>query len=399
MSSPSSLLPLNQPLPPDAIAGMTWGPFRYRRYPVFSRPWFMGRLKFATVGVGLYGSLIVLNGLTSPFSRNVMAAAGYFTLGTMLMLTIGPSLATWVRHRSLPARLEGILIIASVIVGFFGAALSDAWASPKILSALGAHQDPPPAKRKLSNVDAAAISLASVGFLLLYFTFGGGFAAMAYFSERRRLLARGAYLSRLESEMRLTVLQAQVEPHFLFNALASIRPLVRQDAARAESAIDALATHLRATIPQMRGDSGMRHSTLGQQIDLCAGYLDVMQVRMGTRLQSRIRIPEDLRSAPFPPLILLSLVENAIKHGIEPQPGPGEISIIATANPSALTVSVTDDGAGLKVGLSSGLGLANIREQLALRYQDQATLKVAARPEGGTIAEITLPRLPVHANV
>src|SRR5207244_2191274 len=105
-----------------------------------------------------------------------------------------------------------------------------------------------------------------------------------------------------------------------FNTLASIRPLIRQDAAKAESALDALSDHLRATIPQMRSGGGRVMSTLGQQLDICASYLAVMQVRMGARLHHELDVSQDLRAQEFPPLILLSLVENAIKHGIEPKP-------------------------------------------------------------------------------
>jgi sensor histidine kinase YesM len=198
----------------------------------------------------------------------------------------------------------------------------------------------------------------------------------------------------LDTDMKLAVLQAQIEPHFLFNTLASIRPLIRQDAAAAESALDALSDHLRATIPQMRsGGSGVM-STLGQQLDICASYLAVMKVRMGARLHHEIEVAENLRSQDFPPLILLSLVENAIKHGIEPKPGPGRIMVHAAISGTDLQVSVLDDGQGLKDGLSSGLGLSNIREQLLVRYGGRARLAVAARPEGGTVAEIMIPANP-----
>ena len=104
--------------------------------------------------------------------------------------------------------------------------------------------------------------------------------------------------------------------------------------------------------------------------------------------------PEDLRAQEFPPLILLSLVENAIKHGIEPKPGPGRIVIRAAISGTDLQVSVLDDGQGLKDGLSSGLGLSNIREQLLVRYGARARLTVAARQEGGTVAEIMIPAQP-----
>ena len=131
-------------------------------------------------------------------------------------------------------------------------------------------------------------------------------------------------------------------------------------------------------------------SSLGQQAEICASYLEVMKLRMGERLHVAINVPAELRAHAFPPLMLLSLVENAIKHGIEPKPGPGSISVSAARSGAELHVSVADDGLGLMDGLSSGLGLANIREQLALRYHDAARLSVAARAEGGTVAVIVI---------
>lgn len=188
--------------------------------------------------------------------------------------------------------------------------------------------------------------------------------------------------------MQLSVLQAQIEPHFLFNTLAAIRPLIRQDAGQAEVVLDALADHLRSTLPQIRAGS---RSTLGQQLDICASYLAVMQARMGPRLHHEMQVPEEVRCIEFPPLMLLSLVENAIKHGIEPKPGPGSLIIRVQRDHHSLRVAVLDDGVGLSDGLQSGVGLANIREQLQLRHQGRARLTVATRPEGGTIAEIMLP--------
>lgn len=248
-----------------------------------------------------------------------------------------------------------------------------------------------PHERKISQVEEAALQLAQLGAVFLYFACGGGLACLAYFSEKRRWTARKEHLARMESDMQLAVLQAQIEPHFLFNTLAAIRPLIRQDAAQAEQVIDALADYLRAVLPQMRENS---RSTLGQQIDICASYLAVMQARMGARLRYEVDVPVELREVDFPPLMLLSLVENAIKHGIEPQPGSACVIIRARAGTGGLCVSVLDDGVGLREGLQSGVGLANIREQLHLRYQDRARLSVATRPEGGTIAEIALPLSP-----
>ncbi|MFZ4764195.1 MAG: sensor histidine kinase [Roseimicrobium sp.] len=388
---------LEQPLPPDAIVGMTWGPFRYRRYPVFSGRWLQWRTMLAAVLIVLYGALAGLAQVAAGTGlADALTGTGYFIVGCLLMVTAGPALATWVRHRRWPARAESSAVIAAVVLGFVGAALADYWSSKGITEAIRP-KEIPAAERKIGELDEAKIRLFDLLGGFLYFAVGGGLASFAYFSERRRLHARAAYLAQLDSEMRLAVLQAQVEPHFLFNTLASIRPLIRQDASQAEAALDALADHLRATIPQMREQSRTVVSTLGQQLAIGTSYLAVMQVRMGSRLQHHVSVPDELRSQGFPPLILLSLVENAIKHGIEPKPGPGHLTITAAITGDELTVTVADDGLGLQEGLSSGLGLSNIREQLSVRYGAAARLKVAARAEGGTVAQVTLPSRPPEA--
>jgi len=396
-SSTSPQLVLDQPLPPDVIAGMTWGPFHYRKYPVFSGRWLQWRTVFAAVIILLYGALAGLAQLAAKQSLSeALTGTGYFIVGCLLMVTAGPAIATWVRHRRWSARAESWAVIAAVVLGFVGAAMADYWSSKGIEKTIRPKEIPAD-QRKMSELDYAKIEIFNLLGGFLYFAVGGGLASLAYFSERRRLRARAAYLAQLDSDMRLAVLQAQVEPHFLFNTLASIRSLIRQDATQAEAALDALADHLRATIPQMRDPSRGMGSTLGQQLDICSSYLAVMQVRMGARLKSDVIASDDLRASTFPPLLLLSLVENAIKHGIEPKPGPGSIVIQASVAGDELRVSVIDDGAGLKPGLSGGLGLANVREQLQLRYGSKARLTVAARTEDGTVAEITIPARTTEA--
>jgi hypothetical protein len=385
---------LRAPLPADVVPSLTWGPFCYRRYPVFSLPWLKWRTVLATVLISGYAALSALGYLLlrAPWV-DIAAMVGYFVAGGVLMVTGGPALATWLRHRRLSARAEAAGIIVSVVVGFGVACAADYWASNGIMR----HTPKEAAAMetgKPSSIDKSIMALFVVGSFFLHTAISGGVASLSYFSERRRLRVRAMQRAALDTDMKLAVLQAQIEPHFLFNTLASIRPLIRQDAAAAESALDALSDHLRATIPQMRsGGSGVM-STLGQQLDICASYLAVMKVRMGARLHHEIEVAENLRSQDFPPLILLSLVENAIKHGIEPKPGPGRIMVHAAISGTDLQVSVLDDGQGLKDGLSSGLGLSNIREQLLVRYGGRARLAVAARPEGGTVAEIMIPANP-----
>jgi len=238
------------------------------------------------------------------------------------------------------------------------------------------------------------------GLLLLnYLLIGGGFALRSSI-HRRRQLARGrqrremdeARRARQRAELRLTVLQAQVEPHFLFNTLASVRSLVRQDPQRAEATIDALVGYLRAAIPRLRPDDGGAVSTLEGQFAICESYLKVMKVRMGDRLSYGVDLPPELAQASFPALMLISLVENAIKHGLESRPGPGRVELRADRpEPGRVRVVVADDGLGLAPGLGSGVGLANIREHLATLYGAEASLELQGGASGGVTATIRLP--------
>src|SRR5690606_26789655 len=154
---------------------------------------------------------------------------------------------------------------------------------------------------------AIAVNIAVL--MAIYGMFGGGLALRAYFSERRRWETdrRHRQLAALraqkqQADLRLGLLQAQVEPHFLFNTLASVRALVRKDPAQAEATLDALVVHLRATIPKLRDGEAMLHSTLGQQLDICASYLELMRLRMGGRLSFAVEAGPALRERPFPPL-------------------------------------------------------------------------------------------------
>jgi sensor histidine kinase YesM len=136
-------------------------------------------------------------------------------------------------------------------------------------------------------------------------------------------------------------------------------------------------------------------STLGQQLEICENYLELMKVRMGGRLDRAIEVDAGLREAAFPALLLISLVENAIKHGLEPKPGPRRIRIRAVRDRAGgeerLAVSVIDDGMGLRDGMGSGVGLSNVREQLRARYGDRAQLTLTGAADAGTTARIVVP--------
>jgi sensor histidine kinase YesM len=215
------------------------------------------------------------------------------------------------------------------------------------------------------------------------------------------LKAEVATLERRLTEAQMAALQAQVEPHFLFNTLASVRSLVSSDPLRAAQTIDALAQHLRATLPRLRAETGVAQSTLGEQFAICASYLELMQVRLGERLRVDIRLPPELRDVPFPPLLLLSLVENSIKHGVEPKPGFTHVVLAARAiedgGRKQLEVQVEDDGAGLKLGMGEGTGLANVRAQLRTRFAMAASFELSERSSGGVLARLVLPLEPLEA--
>jgi signal transduction histidine kinase len=198
-------------------------------------------------------------------------------------------------------------------------------------------------------------------------------------------------LERTSLQARLSALQAQVEPHFLFNTLANLKYLIRTDQQAAQDMLDHLVGYLQNAMPDMRSVS----STLGREMDLVSDYLAVMRIRMGERLRFTVEVAEDLRRLPFPPAMLISLVENAIKHGLERASRPGLITIIARherdGKGELLKVSVVDDGVGLTEQSGQGTGLANITERLLLLYGRKASLFVEPGDGRGVRAVLTVP--------
>jgi two-component sensor histidine kinase len=399
---------LQQALPAEVLVGgnLVWA--RYRQYPVFSLPWLRGRsLLFASV-ITVFALVIGFStgAATRDFGLGALAASQMFA-AFLLMATTGPALATWIRHRHWPQRRERFGLVLAVLVGMTASYFVDRWASESVQHKVDAALvEQGVVTNKRPEVDPSVKPLARVVNIAvlatIYGLFGGGLALRAYFSEgrrftdnRRRQELDALRAQKQQSDLRLGLLQAQVEPHFLFNTLASVRALVRQDPAQAEATLDALVDHLRATIPKLRDGEAMLHSTLGQQLDICASYLALMKLRMGGRLSYAVEAEASLRLQSFPPLLLITLVENAIKHGIEPQPGPGRIDVRASVRGDRLVVSVMDDGAGLQPGLGSGMGLANVREQLTTRFGERATLSLRGLAGRGAVAEI---QLPMEAN-
>jgi len=214
-----------------------------------------------------------------------------------------------------------------------------------------------------------------------------------YFRTREGLAAAKAQAA----EHQLQLLQAQLEPHMLFNTLANLRVLIGMDPAQATAMLDQLIAFLRATLQASRSGS---HS-LADEFARLGDYLALMQVRMQDRLQVRLDLPPDLAAVQVPPLLLQPLVENAIKHGLEPQLDGGELRVSARREGSRLLLEVHDTGAGLSNAPSSGtqfgktrstgFGTHQVRERLKTRYGTDAQFTPIAPTEGGALATITLP--------
>jgi two-component sensor histidine kinase len=219
-------------------------------------------------------------------------------------------------------------------------------------------------------------------------------AACVYRSSARtaasRLMQRQIEDSVLDADVkraRLQLLRAQIEPHFLFNTLATIRTLARIDLPSAVDMIDNLMRYLSEALPKLRQEE----SSLADELQLIDAYLRIHQIRMGTRLSYELLVPDDLCAQRIPTMILLTLVENAVKHGINPAVDGGSIRVSASREREALVLKVADSGQGLAATDGHGLGLANIRRRLAMLYGDAAILSLARLASRGTVATVSIP--------
>ena len=227
--------------------------------------------------------------------------------------------------------------------------------------------------------------------------FFGGIGSITYFlSERIHLLDAEVKQRRLneverekrEVEAHLRLLQAQIEPHFLFNTLANVSSLIEVDATRARRLLDRLNDWLRVALARTRSES----ATLGDELTLLENYLQILGMRFGARLRWQIDASEAVRAIQFPPMLLQPLVENAIRHGIEPKLGGGQLKISAKMEQGMLRLCVDDDGAGFNDKTSgSGTGLENIRARLAALYGSSARFELHENATGGVSAALELP--------
>jgi sensor histidine kinase YesM len=195
-------------------------------------------------------------------------------------------------------------------------------------------------------------------------------------------------LERTALNARLRLLQAQVEPHFLFNTLANVRELVESGSPQASAVLGSLIAYLRAAVPRLHEPA----TTMGQEIDLVRAYLEVMHMRIPDRLQFSIHTDEAALTLICPPMTLLTLVENAVRHGIDPSEEGGRIDIDVHRRDDRCLVRVTDTGVGLRqTGNGLGTGLSTLRERLQLTFGGDAHLRVSEREPKGICAEVDFP--------
>jgi len=248
--------------------------------------------------------------------------------------------------------------------------------------------------------DAATESAFNIQFvsdLVYYVLIASGIAAIYALQQRAAAAAAAAHqaqvdqiaLSKQMLEAQLQVMRAQIEPHFLFNTLANVKRLTQTNVVGGVAMLDNLVRYLRAALPRMREES----MTLGQEADLAQAYLEMLHIRMGERLRYTIDIPDELRAQPFPPMMVLTLVENAVKHGLNPSPDGGTLAIRARRQDRNLMLSIADTGVGFAVAATggSGVGLANTRARLAALHGEAAGLVLAPNEPSGVIASIHIP--------
>ncbi|HVR49207.1 MAG TPA: histidine kinase [Pseudorhodoferax sp.] len=281
-----------------------------------------------------------------------------------------------------------VLTVAGILVGFY----AGDWLAFKLIG----------------PADPSRTADARDSMIGLYITIAAGAIGSFYFHTRGKADALAAAIAAAErdaAEARLKLLETQLEPHMLFNTLANLRVLITLDPQRAVAMLDRLNGYLRATL----GGSRATLHPLAQEFERLADYLELMAVRMGERLRTTLDLPDDLRSVQVPPLLLQPLVENAIRHGLEPQVAGGEITVRARraqrADGACLVLQVIDTGAGLPAqpavsggfgpppdaAAPGGFGIGQVRERLQTLYGTRGAVQVQPRPGGGTIATAWLP--------
>lgn len=417
-----------EPALPTRLVGKLGGwSNKAQHFPIFSQTWFYYRglgfvFPMTIFGFGLIAIVYVMSG-TKEDVQDVRVVMPVLWATIFICLLLGRGLAVKVRNigmqrlwsqRTLSIAIGlciALGIAASISVAHYTKRLEKNKTSALVIEPLGnkSQTDKELKTVQLEDIEhkVHVVNLVLGVFLMIWW--GGAFDFIAYLRQIRAIdnavlqekLERYRH-EKNQAEMRLSVLASQVEPHFLFNTLSGVRAAMLSDPARGVVIIDHLVDYLRSTIPQMRSDGSCQQSSLQNQFESVRAYLGVIQARL-PRLSYIVESPPELLQLAVPPLMLISLVENAVKHGVELKKGPVSIQVsarkIKTDGVEKLALCVKDNGLGFggikNVNTGSGIGLANIRERLKQLYGNEASLSLQAGDDGGVEASIFLPIEPL----
>ncbi len=336
------------------------------------------------IGVVLLTTFVAWIASNFPWNMSFAEAAILFNLVVLTLLWSG--LSAWFGYRRFQGRIFRYIVAAPVLALFSALVGASIAGLVKGVDPFVFFQD----SAKLRHVVTAGLVF---GVLFAFVT-----ALIAHLRNREyramtahlEAEARQSETSRQLAESKLKLLQLQIEPHFLFNTLGSAQQLAEKGAPEAARLIGELIRFLRAAAPALRDEM----TTIRHEATMISAYLGIMQTRLGKRLAWTVHVDDRVADCSIPPGMVITLTENAIKHGIEPSPRGGRVDVAVEPLGRDVRLVVADTGAGLTSGLSpGGIGLANIRERLALLYGERATLSLEENEPEGFRASIVLPAL------
>ena len=320
--------------------------------------------------VGLWSALQYPVSAKSIFDSLITANASGLTIWAVTMLLRVP----------LHGRMPAWTLVIAIPAGFFGGS--------KIATLFGASDFAMSLVRHPAVMARVILSQLMIAVVITaFFLYFSHSQSVKRDLERER--RRAAEALQAETLARLSLLQAQIEPHFLFNTLANIHSLIKENPDAASLVLEQLNAYLRTSLRRTRQPT----STVGDELELVEILLAIAAARLGSRLAYTISAPAELRDAPLPPLLLQPLVENAVRHGIEPAVSGGQIRIEVARTNDSLELTVNDTGVGLNADAPKGVGLANIRARLESLYGTRGRLEFYAGVPRGVIAKLIVPEM------
>lgn len=335
--------------------------------------------------------------------RAIVVAAVFWALAATLLFLLSPGLDTWPRLMVF-SECVGLTMVACVLLlrrtrAFSRYRPTTRWVLTGVISLPAGYFVGHQFAFLLLGEPMRMVGYLNVSLIPIVFTMLVGGLGLHSYATREQLAQEAAARSeaqRLAVESQLRLLRTQLEPHMLFNTLANLRSLVREDVDRAESMIDQLIVYLRSALAASQTES----VALRREFDQLRAYLDIMALRMGPRLSFRLELPAALETVMVPPMLLQPLVENAIKHGLEPKVGPGSIEVVARAMPAGIEIRVSDSGLGLPADADDSpparpadtrYGVKHVRDRLQAVYGPAARLTLERRDPAGVSAVVLIP--------